>query len=63
MNIVRSNLSQMLFEIDALKNFEIFWIKKSLQHRCFPVNIVKYLKKSFFTEFLLWVLLHYLKSN
>ena len=54
----RSNShSQMFYKIDALKNLAIFtgkhlcwsfflrnFIKKILQHRCFPVNIVKCLK-------------------
>ena len=34
------------------------FIKKSLQHRYFPVNIVKFLRTVFFTEHLQWLLLH-----
>ena len=34
------------------------FIKKRLQHRCFPVNIAKFLRTSFFTEYLRWLLLH-----
>ena len=30
---------------------------KSLWHRCFPVNFAKFLKTSFFTEHLQWLLL------
>ena len=61
---IRSSRSQMLFEIDLFKNFTTFtgkhlcWslfliklqvlLKKRLQHRCFPVNIPKFLKNSFF---------------
>ena len=33
------------------------FIKKRLQHRCFPVNIRKFLITSFFTEHLWWLLL------
>ena len=33
------------------------FIKKRLQHRCFPVNIVKFSRTSFFTEQLRWLLL------
>ena len=32
-------------------------IKKRLQHRCFPVKFVKFLKTSFFTEKFQWLLL------
>ena len=32
-------------------------IKKKLQHRCFPVNIAKFLRTAFFTEQLRWLLL------
>ena len=46
-----------------LKNFAIFWIKKSLQHKYFPVNIVKFLRTAFFTELFRRLLLHYFKSN
>ena len=34
--------------------------KKILQHRCFPVNIVKFLWTTFFTEDLWWLLLKYI---
>ena len=58
----RSSCSQMFFKIDSLKIFAIFtgkhlcwivffsFIKEILQHRCFPVNIAKFLRTSFFTE-------------
>ena len=29
------------------KKIAIFWIKKCLQHRCFPVNIAKFLRTDF----------------
>ena len=58
----RSNSrSQMFYKIDALKNLAIFtgkhlcwrfflinFIKKRLQHRCFPVNIAKCLSTTFY---------------
>ena len=58
----RSSCSQMFFKIDSLKIFAVFtgkhlcwivffsFIKEILQHRCFPVNIAKFLRTSFFTE-------------
>ena len=33
------------------------FIKKRFQHRCFSANIAKYLRKTFFTEHLRWLLL------
>ena len=33
------------------------FVKKKFQHRCFPVNIVKFLRTSFFIEHLRWLLL------
>ena len=57
----RSSLSQMFFKIGFLKNFAIFtgkhlgwslffinFMKRRLQHRCFPVNITKFLRKASF---------------
>ena len=59
----RSSRSQMLFIVGALKSFTIFFgkylcwnlfltkfVKKRLQHRCFHVNIVTFLRISFFIE-------------
>ena len=46
----RSSCSQMFFKISVLKNFAIFTGKhvcSSLQHRSFPVNIVKLLRTPF----------------
>ena len=38
-------------------------LKKKLWHRCLPVNFAKFLRKSFFTEHLRWLLLQvYLPS-
>ena len=57
--------SQMFYKIDALKNLAIFtgkhlcwrfflinFIKKRLQHRCFPVNIAKCLSTTFYVEYI-----------
>ena len=55
---VRSNHSQMLYKIDALKNF---FVKKKLQHRCCPVNTAKFLRACFFKKHLWWLLLEDLK--
>ena len=37
-------------------------LKKSLWHKCFPVNFAKFLRTSFVTEHLRWLLLS-IKSN
>ena len=51
---LRSMLESLLNKVARLKfcNF----IKTRLQHRCFPVNIAKCLRTSFFTEHLRWQL-------
>ena len=62
----RSSRLQMFFKIVVLRNFEIFtgkhlcwslqtcnFIKKRLQHRCFPVNISNFLRTASFIEHLL----------
>ena len=61
-NIFVSSRLQLFFEIGALKNSAIFWIKNSIQHM-FSCKYCKILKSSFFTELLWWLLLHYFKSN
>ena len=46
----KSSHSQMFFKISVLKNFTIFtgnFIKRWLQHRCFSVNIAKFLRTVF----------------
>ena len=65
----RSSRSQMFFKIGVPNNFVIFigehlcwslacaFIKKRLQHSCFPVNIAKCLRTAFFIEHLLCLLL------
>ena len=37
-------------------------LKNSLWHRCFPVNFAKFLRTSFFTEHLRWLLLEVANS-
>ena len=64
---MQSSRSQMFFKISDLKNFADFWlisglkarnfIKKGLQHRCFPVKFAKSLRTPFFREQLRWLLL------
>ena len=57
--------SQMFYKIDAYKNLAIFtgkylcwrffllnFIKKRLQHRCFPVNIAKCSSIAFYIEYM-----------
>ena len=51
MDIFRSSRWQMSFKIGALNIFVTFWIKKSLQHRSFPVNIAKSLRTSLLQDF------------
>ena len=48
-------------KVGDLKAFNIF--KKKLQHRCFPVNIAKFLKTAFFIEHLRWLLLREINSK
>ena len=38
-------------------------LKKRLQHRCFLVNIAKFLRTPFFIEHLRWLLLKYISRN
>ena len=38
------------------------FIKRRLQHRCFPVNIAKFLRTTFFIEHLWWLLLNFLQN-
>ena len=45
-------------------NFAIFlnacnFIKKRLQHRCFALNIAKFLRTAFFIEHIQWLLMEY----
>ena len=48
---------EFLFNKVAALNARNF-IKKTLQHRCFPVNIAKFLRTPFFTEHLWCLFLH-----
>ena len=58
-NIITSSRSQMFLKIGVLKNLESLFnkvaghqacnfTKKRLLHRCFPMNIVKFLRVPFF---------------
>ena len=38
------------------------FIKKRLRHRCFPVNIAKFLRTAFFIEHLWWLFLNFLQN-
>ena len=51
------HLCQRLFfnKVAGLKPATL--LKKSLWHRCFPVNFAKFLRTPFFTEHLRWLLL------
>ena len=51
------HLCQRLFfnKVAGLRLATLF--KKSVRHRCFPVNFVKFLRTLFFTEHLRWLLI------
>ena len=56
----KSSCLQMFFKIAILKGFAILlinFIKNRLQHRCFPVHIVIFLRTAVFVDHLLWLLL------
>ena len=52
-------LESLFNKVSGLKAFN--FIKKILQHRCFPVNITKFLKALFSKDHLWWLLLHLLE--
>ena len=59
---LQEHLFAAAFKKEAHKNFAIFarpviFIKKRLQHRCFPVNIAKFIRTDFVIEHLRWLLL------
>ena len=69
----RSSLSQMFFKICVNISVRISFnkaaglntcnvIKNWLQHRCFPVKFVKFLRTPFFAELFRWLPLKYLIS-
>ena len=61
-----SSCSQMFFKIGILKNFAIFTGKHlclRLKHRCFPVNVAKFLRTAFFIEHIWWLLLILIKRR
>ena len=45
------------------KKIRKFWIKKSFQQSCFPVNIAKLLRTDLLQNFSNWLLLHFFKSK
>ena len=66
----RSSRPEVFCKKGVLRNFKKFTekrlcqsllpstlLKKRLQHRCFPVNFVKFLRTAFFIEHLWWLLL------
>ena len=55
-------MAQMFFKIGVVKNFTTFTRKHETQHRCFPVNVAKFLRLTFFTEHLWWLLLFLLNA-
>ena len=55
-----SVLESLFSKVVSLEAWNV--IKKRLQHRCFPVNIAKFLRTVFFIEYLRWLLLKILKS-
>ena len=48
-------LESLFNKVEDLKTCN--FIKKRLQHRCFPVKFCKFLRTFFFTEHLRWLLL------
>ena len=66
-NICRSNHQRSSIKKDALKDFALFtgkhlkacsFISKRAQHKCFPVNIAKFLRPPIFKNICEWLLLH-----
>ena len=60
--INRSSCSPMFFKIGVPKNFAIITGKhlcRRLQHRCFLVNIAKFLRTACFIEHLRWLILNW----
>ena len=51
-SLCRNSRWQMFFKIGLPKNFANFTRK----HRCFPMKLTKFLRTSFFTEHLRWLL-------
>ena len=78
-DIIRISRSQMFFKIRVPKKIRnmhrkthvleshVFrpatLLKKRLLHRCFPVNILKFLRTPFFAENLWWLLFYYLIAS
>ena len=70
--LIRSSRPEVFCKKFVLRNFAKFtekhlyqslffnkvsFLKKRLQYRCFPVNFVKFLRKSFLIEYLWWLFL------
>ena len=63
---------EIFYKIDVLKHFRssrpvrlrpATLLKMRLWHRCFPVNFAKFLRTSYFTEHLWWLLLTFCKIH
>ena len=50
-------LESVFNKVAGLKAYN--FIKKRLQHRCFPVDIAEFLRTSFFKEYLRWLVLSF----
>ena len=51
--------TKQLFFADVFpEGLQLYFIKKKLKHRCFPVNNAKFFRTAVFTEHLCWLLLH-----
>ena len=59
----RSSVKKVFFVLQSPFGVSCSFIKKKLQHRCFPVNIAKFFKKTFFIEHLRCLLLKVARSN
>ena len=58
--MLRSSHPEVFCKKGVLKNFlrSATLLKKTLWHRCFPVNVAKFLRTPFFIEHLRWLLLN-----
>ena len=67
-SVIKSSCREEFCRKGVLRNFakftgkhlrQILFLKKRLWHKCFPVNLAKFLRTPFFTEHLWWLLLWY----
>ena len=67
-HVIKSSCPEEFCRKGVLRNFakftgkhlrQILFLKKRLWHKCFPVNLAKFLRTPFFTEHLWWLLLWY----